>query len=90
MAHQIIKQPNGKYMVFDVTSESIHLVNHTEEELVQRYLKLEEKKIREAVSNILAKIDKGEKPYYQFTRTLEEAVEAHNCHNDVKIDLNIL
>ena len=90
MAHQIIKQPNGKFLVFSIVDNSILLLDKTEEELVEHFLKIEEDKLRRAISGIVAKIDQGVKPYYQFTKTVEEAVDMHNRYNDAKVDIKNL
>jgi hypothetical protein len=75
MSHQIIEQPDGKYMVYNSVTESVEVTGLTEEELVQNYLKIEEDKIRAGVRKIIGKLEEGEKPYYQFTLTYEEALE---------------
>lgn len=90
MAHQIIKQPNGKYLVFSSIVDAVILYNYSEEDLVQHYLEVEEEKIRTNISKIIEKIENDEKPYYQFTRTFEEVIELHNKNSEEKIDKNKL
>lgn len=75
MSNQIITQPDGKYLVLSTITDRIIVRDCTEEELVQYYLKIEEQKLRDGISRIIGKLEKGEKPYYQFTRTYEEAIE---------------
>jgi len=75
MSKQIIKQPNGKYCIYDTISESIFNKNLTKSEVLDDFRYIYEKELEEklkSVQNIMLDIDKGKKPYYQFTKSYEE------------------
>jgi len=77
MAHQIIKQPNGRFCIFSTIVDNFIRFDQTEEEIVQYELKNiveeESKKIR----NIINQLNKNEKPYGQFTMSYKEAVKMY-------------
>jgi len=75
MSKQIIKQPNGKYCIYDTISESIEHENLIKREVLDEFEYMYEMELIEKmknIENIIADIDKGKKPYYQFTRRYEE------------------
>jgi Asp-tRNA(Asn)/Glu-tRNA(Gln) amidotransferase B subunit len=72
MAGQIIKQPNGKFLIFSSIVDSVTFYDMTEEEIVQERLKEAETKIRDEVKRVVDQLNKGEKPYYQFTKTYSQ------------------
>lgn len=75
MADQIVKQPNGKFLIFSSISDSVIGYNATPEELIEFKVKRAKERITEEVNNIVEKLNKGEKPYYQFTKTYDEVLE---------------
>jgi hypothetical protein len=74
MADQIIKQPNGKFCVFSTVVDDIVIEDAAGHELVEYYAHKAAEREAEAVNKILFALDRGEKPYYQFTMTYEEAL----------------
>jgi len=67
MGQQIIKQPNGKYCLFSSIVDSVTYYNMTKEEIIEVLTSYERKKIEEKVNEIVGELDKGNKPYLQFT-----------------------
>lgn len=74
MGHQIIKQPDGLYAIFSSVVDDFIWTNCTPEDIIEIRTKEAVKAIREDVLNDVAALDKGEKPYYQFTMSFDEAV----------------
>lgn len=72
MGHQIIKQPNDKYCVYSSITESVICWEATEEEILDYYADIAAKKSREATRELLDKVNKGDKPYYQFTLSWDD------------------
>jgi hypothetical protein len=72
MARQIIKQPNGKYCIFSSIIDNITHYNMSVDEIIEEWVKESKKEITERVNDIVSKIEKGEKPYYQFTQSYDE------------------
>lgn len=68
MARQIIKQPNGKYCVFSTVVDGIVDYDMSVSELKKDRKNGDE----ETINQIIAKLENGEKPYYQFTMTFDE------------------
>lgn len=46
----------------------------TKEEIIDVWVDEQRKKIKEHVDGVIEKLEKGEKPYYQFTRSFEETM----------------
>lgn len=83
MAHQIIKQPDGKYAIWSSIVDDFVITDCTLKEYIEFLIERESKRIRNEVEEIARKLENGEKPYYQFTKTYEEAVKFRNqIHKD--------
>ena len=82
MGQQIIKQPNGKYCLFSSIVDNVTYYDMTKEEIIEVWTEKAKKDFEEKVNNIVNKLDKGEKPYFQFTLSYEEMLqrilEVHN------------
>ena len=82
MGQQIIKQPNGKYCLFSSIVDSVTYYNMTKEEIVEVWTENARKEFEQKVNDITEKLDKGEKPYFQFTMDyesmLQTILEVHN------------
>ncbi len=74
MSHQIIKQPNGKYSIWSSIVDDFIMNNATPEEIIEYYIKRESEDIKERVNKTIDQLNNGEKPYYNFTMKLEEAL----------------
>ena len=72
MGHQIIKQPNGRYSVFSTVTDDIIVYDATKDELVKYYREEAAQKAEENTLKIFEKLEKGIKPYYQFTKSIDE------------------
>lgn len=77
MGQQIIKQPNGKYAVFSSVVDGFTVFNATPDELIELWVKNERKSLTRRITETIAQLDRGEKPYSQFTLTWEEALAEH-------------
>ena len=76
MGRQIIKQPDGKYCIFSSIVDDFTLWNATKEELIEDLVDCEREKIVYEVDRVINKLEAGGKPYYQFTKDFNEAVES--------------
>lgn len=74
MGNQIIKQPNGKYAVFSSIVDDIVFYNAKKDDLIKYFVDREAERIKDYVERTLSDLDKGEKPYCQFTMTWKEAL----------------
>lgn len=74
MGHQIIKQPNGNYVLWSTIVDDFIMLDATPADIVK--LKVEEFKERTEleVKRKVEQLERGEKAYYQFTITWEEAL----------------
>lgn len=75
MGRQIVKQPNGQYAVFSSIVDDFVLVDATPEEIIEEYVANQRRSIEQDVREVIEKLESGQKPYYQFTRTFEECVQ---------------
>lgn len=75
MSHQIIKQPNGKYAVFSSIVDNFILFNCSKHDLITYYIEKEAENIKKDITEKVMQVELGEKPYAQFTKTWEEALE---------------
>lgn len=75
MGWQIIKQPDNKYCVFSSIVD--HMIAHDldRQEVIDLYKSEFGKKGELNVSEVLDQLDRGEKPYLQFTMTFEEMIK---------------
>ena len=82
MGSQIIKQPNGLYCRFSSITDRIEVWNATPEELIEDLISSFRESVTRQVKEIIEKLEAGEKPYYQFTMTFEEALKTSKRHSD--------
>jgi len=78
MAQQIVKQPDGKYAVWSTVVDDFVVSDATKGEIIGRYVGEEVTRIIQRVDEIIDELDKGGKPYYQFTKTYDELIELRN------------
>lgn len=77
MGRQIIQQPDGLFAVWSTNSDAIFLYDATEADILTYFLQRDVRDSIAATMQILDELRAGEKPYYQFTMTWEEAVKRH-------------
>jgi 2-iminoacetate synthase ThiH len=77
MGRQIIKQPNGKYCIFSSVVNNIINYDMSPEDIIETWAEEAKKEITENVNHIIDELNKGGKPYYQFTMTYEELKEIY-------------
>ena len=75
MAYQIIKQPNGRYALFSSVVDNFIMFEAEPEDIVKFFVDEKIKSVEEYVKLVIGRLNKGEKPYHQFTKTFEEALE---------------
>jgi hypothetical protein len=75
MANRIIKQPDGNYAVYCTVVDDFTLINAPEQDIVDFYLESMERDVRWDVGKTICMLENGDKPYYQFTESFEEALE---------------
>lgn len=72
MADQIIKQPNGRYCIFSSVVDNITYYNMNKEDIIELRIKQYRQDITKKITETVEALDKGEKPYYQFTRSYDQ------------------
>lgn len=77
MGLQIIQQPNGLFSVFSSVSDTICLANATQEEITEVLSNEAKRREEESLNDIFTRIKNGQKPYYQFTKTWDQALATH-------------
>lgn len=81
MSRQIIKQPNGLYAQWSSVVDDFVMIDATPEDIIEDLLADERDNITARVHKIVADLDRGDKPYYQFTMTWNEAVRESIKHH---------
>lgn len=76
MSHQIIKQPDGLYCVWSTVVDNFVQVDATIAEIIAQRIERETVAIVESVKAVVTELNKGGKPYAQFTMSYEEAVRS--------------
>lgn len=74
MARQIIKQPSGLYAVWSTNCDDFLMTDATPEEIIDQWTNECRIENRAKVIGTVAKLERGEKPYCQFTLSWEQAV----------------
>lgn len=78
MGKQIIKQSNGKYAVWSTIIDDFCVIDKDKDEIIsyfkEEFLQQVEKKIAN-IEDDIEMLDKGENPYYQFTKTFDDCLE---------------
>ncbi len=72
MSWQIVKQPDDRYAVWSTVIDDFIIMDATKEEVIQEFVEAERERITDRVNDIIAKLERGEKPYHQFTKTFQE------------------
>jgi len=81
MAYQIIKQPNLGFSVWSTVVDDWVITNATPAEIAAWMIEDSAHRIHVQVEDIVRQLERGEKPYHQFTMTYEEAEQkAANIH----------
>ena len=75
MGRQIIKQPNGLYAQWSSIVDDFVMIDATPQDIIDDWVNHEKEQIEKHVYETIEKLEKGDKPYYQFTKTFEQAIE---------------
>lgn len=85
MGQQIIRQPDGRYAVWESIVEDFVLRDATVQQIITWRMTCATEDIERSVRETVAKLARGEKPYFQFTKTWEQALKWHReVHGGVK------
>ncbi len=74
MGWQIIKQPNGKLCIFSSVVDNVVYYDGTPEQIINAFVEAETTPVIKRVRDIIGKLQSGEKPYYQFTKSFDEMI----------------
>jgi hypothetical protein len=86
MGTQIVKQPDGKYAVWDSTVDNFVYICCTPEEIIEAWVIEAREDITRRVNSKVEKLNAGGKPYYQFTQTWEECLaDIKNIHGETEV-----
>ena len=75
MGHQVIRMPSGRYGLWSSNVDDFVLINATEQDIVDHFVEEYIRDTRWKIAGIVLMLEHGGKPYYQFTKTWEEALE---------------
>jgi hypothetical protein len=75
MGKQIVQQPNGKFALWSSVVDDFIVVDYEHaQEIIDDFVEESRREITDKVNGIIAALHRGEKPYYQFTKSFEECV----------------
>ena len=75
MGQQIVKQPDGRYAIFSSVVDDFIVIDATPRELIDYWVGCERERLTKKVTETCAALDRGERPYAQFTMNWDEANE---------------
>ena len=73
MGRQIIQQPDGQFAVWSSIVNDFILEDATAGEIIEEWVQEKREQIEKDVTETCKALLKGEKPYFQFTKTYAEA-----------------
>jgi len=74
MGRQIIKQPNGGYAVWSTVVDDFVMVDAEPFEIIDMMVKESRRDITRRVNEVVAALERGDRPYYQFTMDFDECM----------------
>jgi len=87
MGHQVIKQPDGLYALFSSNVDNFIYINMTKEEYIESRIQEFTEKLKRDTEKLFVKLDRGEKPYYQFTNSFEDCLKVIKFrHGEEELD----
>jgi len=96
MSKQIIPYGNPKkYLIYSSISDDIIVYDATDDEIIEYFAQEAAERAREQAMSVLEKLDNGTKPYFQFTKTIDEVFETiemihgKRVLNERKIELGL-
>ncbi|MFF2531267.1 hypothetical protein ACFVS2_20405 [Brevibacillus sp. NPDC058079] len=75
MSWQILKSPDDKYCIWSTIVEDLIFYDMTADDIFMEYKKKFGEENEKKARKIVEQLNAGEKPYFQFTLTFEEAME---------------
>jgi len=76
MAWQVIKQPNGRFLIFSSIVDMILFRDCSRAQIEALYIEDSRQKQQYAITRLMDTIERGENPYFQFALSYEEAIKA--------------
>ena len=74
MSNMIVKQPDGEFAIYSTIVDDFTFVDLSPRDIIDLWASRERKRLSESVTKIVAQLERGEKPYAQFTETFDEHV----------------
>ena len=75
MSRQIVKQPDGRYAVWSTVVDGFVLTDATPEDIIEDWVNQYRQEITSSVLHIIELLERGEKPYYQFTLSFDDCLK---------------
>ena len=75
MPAQVVRQPDGRYAVWSSVTDDFVAVNLEAADVIEATAQSAAEEVRQEMTRIIGVLEKGGKPYFQFTKTFEECVE---------------
>lgn len=87
MSYQIVKQPDGKLAVWSTIVDSFVMIDAEQTDIVDFLLEGRVSYTTQKVADIVASLDRGGKPYGQFTDSWEAMQATHARVHGAPFDL---
>lgn len=78
VADQILRQPDGRFAIFNTIVDGFTLVDATKADLLEHYVEKSRKDCASFLDKTCGQLERGGKPYHQFTMNWNEAAREHN------------
>ncbi len=84
MSKQIIKQPNGKYCIFNSVVDNVTHFDCDNQKLIEIFVSENSDQIEKMVSDIVQKLDDCKLPYFQHSMNYEKMIALIQVVHGVK------
>ena len=76
MGRQIIRQPDGKFSIWSTIVDNFVTVDCEDaDEIIEEFLDDARREITDMVYRVVGMLERGGKPYHQFTKTYNECLD---------------
>jgi hypothetical protein len=87
MGRQIMKQSNGKYAIWSTIIDNFIASDCTKKDVIDLMVKEYRKNLKVQINKITSLLDEGKKPYFQFTKSIDEALDTiRRVHGDSEVE----
>lgn len=81
MVYRIVKQPDGKLAVWSTSVDSFVMIDAEQSDIVDYFLDGQVRRMTQDVAGIVESLDRGGRPYGEFTDSWDECLAWHEAQH---------